>query len=197
MKILWDLDGTIFDTYPSMVESFIAIYEEVHGKQVDKEEVLPWLKTTTKEAFSNFKIPESYIPNYQELNRIQAKSGSQVFAGVEDVLAAAEINVIVTHRSHASTKELLEKWGIFNYFTEIISPEEDQFPRKPDPAAYEYLYRKYGLQWAIGDRALDLIPAKTVGMKTVAFQNEAIQADVHLDDYNNNVLDKLKRDGFN
>ena len=134
----------------------------------------------------------SYETQYKEINRKMAKTGSKLFGGVEEVLAAAEINVIVTHRNHDSTKELLEKWGIFKYFTEIISPEEDGFARKPDSEAYRYLYEKYNLEWAIGDRALDLIPAKSVGMKTVAFQNKAIEADVHLENYTNEALEMLK-----
>lgn len=192
MKLLWDLDGTIFDTYPLMVESFIKVHEEVHGKKVEAEVVLPWLKTTTKEAFAHFQIPESFETKYKDINREMAKVGSKIFNGVEDVLKAAEINVIVTHRGHASTKELLEKWGIWKYFTEIVSPDEDQFPRKPQPEAYQYLYDKYNLDWAIGDRALDLIPAKAVGMKTVAFQNDAIEADLHINEYTNEVYDLLK-----
>lgn len=193
MNLLWDLDGTIFDTYPLMVESFIQIYEEVHGESVDGEVILPWLKTTTKEAFAHFSIPESFEAKYKEVNRVMAKEGSNVFSGVEEILAAANINVIVTHRKHDSTKELLEKWGIFKYFTEIVSPDEDNFARKPDPGAYKYLYDKYNLEWAIGDRALDLIPAKTVGMKTAAFQNDAIEADVHLNTYTKEVLDIFKK----
>lgn len=191
MKLLWDLDGTIFDTYPLMVESFIQVHEEVHGKRADEKIVLPWLKTTTKEAFAHFQIPDSYVVNYKDINREMAKDGSKLFEGVEEILAAAEINVIVTHRSHASTKELLEKWGIFKYFTEIVSPDEDDFARKPDSSAYQYLYDKYQLEWAIGDRALDLIPAKAVGMNTVAFQNDAIEADYHINSYTNKVLEFL------
>lgn len=193
MRLLWDLDGTIFDTYPLMVKSFIQVYEKVHHESVDHGIVLPWLKTTTKEAFAHFGIPELYEDKYKEINRELAKEGSAVFVGVEEILAAAKVNVIVTHRAHDSTRELLEKWGIFNYFTEIVSPDEDKFARKPDPAAYQYLYDKYKLDWAIGDRALDLIPAKLVGMKTAAFQNNAIEADLHINAYTKDLLTKLMK----
>lgn len=193
MNLLWDLDGTIFDTYPLMVESFIQVYEEVHGESVDGGVVLPWLKTTTKEAFAHFNIPESYETKYKTINRCMAKEGSKVFSGVEEILAAAQVNVIVTHRNLDSTKELLEKWGIFKYFIEIVSPDEDNFARKPDSGAYQYLYDKYNLDWAIGDRALDLIPAKSVGMKTASFQNEAINADIHINAYTNKVLETFKK----
>lgn len=192
MRLLWDLDGTIVDTYPLMVKSFIKVYEKVHESTIDSETVLPLLKTTTEEAFRHFDIPISYEDEYKEINRNMANQGSAIFAGVEKVLAAAKLNVIVTHRNHDSTEQLLEKWGLLKYFKEIISPREDGFPRKPEPDAYRYLYDKYKLDWALGDRALDLIPARLVGMKTVAFQNKAIEADIHIDAYTLDLIEKLK-----
>lgn len=51
MRLLWDLDGTIFNTYPAILESFCIVYEEAHGKKVDPTQALKWLKRTSKEAF--------------------------------------------------------------------------------------------------------------------------------------------------
>lgn len=192
MRLLWDLDGTIFNTYPAQVESFAEVYEEVHGKKVDKEEVLPWLKTTTKQAFEEFDLPLEYIDKYKQLNSERARKGSAVFDGIKETLEAAEVNVIVTHRAHASTRELLEKWDLFHHFDEIVSPVEDGYAKKPDTGAYQYLHDKYTLDWAIGDRKLDLIPAKAVGLKTVAFQNDAIEADLHVTAYTKELIKTLQ-----
>src|SRR5690625_415050 len=192
MRLLWDLDGTIFDTYPAIVDSFLTIYEEVHGEPIHPSEALLWLKRTSLEAFERFEIPESARWKFKELNRERAEEGSEPFEGIEEILAAAELNVIVTHRSKQSTEELLEKWDLLPYFKEIISPDDDGFLRKPDTGAYQYLYDKYDLTWAIGDRALDLIPANTVGMKTCAFQNNEIDADLYIEAYDSTLIEKLK-----
>lgn len=192
MKLLWDLDGTIFDTYPAIVESFVAIYEEVHGDSLHEDEALRWLKRSSLEAFERFEIPETFQEEFKALNNERAEEGSSPFIGIEDILSEAKINVIVTHRSRESTVELLEKWGLSSYFNEIISPDDDGYPRKPDEGAYQYLYDKYDLNWAIGDRALDLIPAQAVGMKTVAFQNNDIEADIHIEEYELSLIDQLK-----
>ncbi|MBS4210369.1 HAD hydrolase-like protein [Bacillus sp. FJAT-50079] len=195
MRLLWDLDGTIFDTYPAILNSFCTVYEEVHQKQIDRKEALRWLKRTSKEAFAHFGISENYRDRFKELDHAEAEAGSPPFEGIEAVLAAAEVNVIVTHRTRASTKELLEKWGLIQYFTEIVSPDDDGYPRKPDIGAYQYLHEKYDLDWAIGDRALDLIPAKAVGMKTCAFQNADIEADLHVEQYTDSLIETLKSFG--
>ncbi|MBS4179488.1 HAD hydrolase-like protein [Lederbergia citrea] len=192
MKLLWDLDGTIFDTYPAILESFCAVHEEAHGRSVDKVEALRWLKKTSKEAFKYFGISEDYRERFKELDHARAEAGSPPFEGIKTILAAADVNVIVTHRTKLSTKELLSKWGLLQYFDEIVSPDDDGYPRKPDVGAYRYLHDKYNLDWAIGDRALDLIPAKAVGMKTCAFQNADIEADLHIEKYTDDLIEKLK-----
>ena len=192
MKLLWDLDGTIFDTYPAILESFCTVHEEANGESIDQVEALRWLKRTSKEAFAHFGISEEYRPRFMELDHARAEEGSPPFDGVKTILEASDVNVIVTHRTQASTKELLEKWGLLHYFDEIVSPDDDGFPRKPDVAAYKYLHDKYKLDWAIGDRALDLIPAKAVGMKTCAFQNADIEADLHIENYGVSLIGKLK-----
>ncbi|WP_233711648.1 HAD hydrolase-like protein [Lederbergia citrisecunda] len=192
LRLLWDLDGTIFDTYPAILNSFCSVYEEVHGKSVNKNEALRWLKRTSKEAFAYFGISEEFRERFKELDHAQAEAESPPFEGIEFILATADVNVIVTHRTKTSTKELLVKWGLYDYFDEIVSPDDDGFPRKPDVAAYEYVHNKYQLDWAIGDRALDLIPAKAVGLKTCAFQNDEIEADLHIDSYTMSLIEKLK-----
>ena len=191
MKLLWDLDGTIFDTYPAILESFNELHKEVHGQGADKVEALRWLKKTSKLAFEHYRISEDYRDRFKELDHARAEAGSPPFEGIKDIIAAAKVNVIVTHRSRASTDELLIKWGLKDHFDEIVSPDDDGFLRKPHEEAYRYLHDKYTLDWAIGDRALDLIPAKAVGMKTCAFQNEDIEADLHIKTYDLSLIDKL------
>lgn len=193
LKLLWDLDGTIFNTYPAILASFCTVHEEALGKPVNQEEALRLLKRTSKETFAYYGISEEYRERFKELDHARAESGCPPFEGVETILEAAEINVIVTHRTQASTRKLLKKFGLMHYFDEIISPDDDGYPRKPDEGAYRYLHDKYELDWAIGDRELDLIPAKAVGLKTCAFQNPDIQADLHIDEYTPSLIEKLSK----
>jgi HAD superfamily hydrolase (TIGR01509 family) len=178
MNILWDFDGTLFDTYPALVEGFVTLSQ----RDLDTEEVLRWLKVDSKTAFKHFGIDEDRRAEYKQLD-IKFSKESKPFEHLEEVLAAVDNNIIVTHRDRESAENLLEKYGLTKYFREIVSVEEQGFNRKPHPSSYEFVLKKYDIDLVVGDRELDLLPAKQLGIKTVAFQNRNIEADFHLDSY--------------
>lgn len=194
MNILWDLDGTLFDTYPKLMESF----QKLAGKQLDKEELLRWLKKDSKQAFKHFGIPETKWKQYQRIDLEFKDEEKKPFPFVEEVLKMANYNIIVTHRIRESTIRLLKYWNMEQYFQEIVCPEEDGFPRKPDPASYAYVHNKYHIDLVIGDRALDIIPAQALGIATCLFQNEFDDADFHISSYKDfaQVLKGLKNKGI-
>ncbi|CAM4245518.1 hypothetical protein [Bacillus manliponensis] len=41
---------------------------------------------------------------------------------------------------------------------------EDEFPRKPEVEAYQYMNEKYDIHLAVGDRALDLMEIYTISL---------------------------------
>ena len=98
------------------------------------------------------------------------------------MLAAADINVIMTHKNREGALNILRAHGLDKYFTEIVS-SEDGFPLKPDPTSYRYLHEKYQLDLAVGDRELDILPAKAIGIRTCLFQNHTPGADYYVDNY--------------
>ena len=179
MNILWDFDGTLFDTYPSLVDGFIHL----SGRELDRTEVLKWLKKDSKTAFKHYGIDESQREEYKRLYNEYAKTSAIPFENLEAVLSKAKSNVIVTHRDKESTIYLLEKNNLKKYFKEVVAVEEQGFTRKPDSASYEYVLKIHPIDLVVGDRDLDLIPARKLNIKTVAFQNNAIEADYHLDNY--------------
>jgi HAD superfamily hydrolase (TIGR01509 family) len=178
MNILWDFDGTLFDTYPALVEGFIKLSQ----RDLDRDEVLRWLKVDSKSAFKHFGIDEDRRAEYKQLD-IKYSKDSKPFEHLEEVLTAVENNIIVTHRDRKSAHYLLDKYGLKKYFTEIVSVEEQGFNRKPHPSSYEFVMKKYDIHLVVGDRELDLLPARELGIKTVAYQNRNIEADFHLDSY--------------
>jgi HAD superfamily hydrolase (TIGR01549 family) len=191
MNILWDFDGTLFNTYPSLVEAFVQLSK----RDLDHDEVLKWLKIDSKTAFKHYGIDESQRAEYQRLYNYFANT-SRPFAHLEDVLSQVNSNVIVTHRDKESTLFLLEKYNLKEYFKEIVSVEEQGFKRKPDSSSYEYILKSYQIDLVVGDRDLDLIPARKLKIKTVAFENRNIEADFHIDHYDEfipKVLNPLKQ----
>lgn len=136
----------------------------------------------SKTAFNHYGIDEDRRAEYKNLD-IQYSKESKPFEHLVEVLAAVENNIIVTHRDRESAQYLLEKYSLSKYFTEIVSVEEQGFNRKPHPSSYEFVLKKYDIDLVVGDRELDLLPARQLGIKTVAFQNRNIEADFHLDHY--------------
>ena len=176
---MWDFDGTLFNTYPALVKAFIQLSQQ----PLNSSEVLAWLKKDSKTAFKHYGIPEERRSNYQELYNQYSILSSEPFPYVENVLSEVDQNIIVTHRDRESTLLLLEKFQLKEYFTEIVSVEEDGYTRKPHSSSYEYVHKKYKIHMAIGDRELDLIPARSLKIKTAAFQNSTILADYYFESY--------------
>ncbi|MED2933494.1 HAD hydrolase-like protein, partial [Bacillus wiedmannii] len=60
---------------------------------------------------------------------------------------------------------------------------DDGFPRKPNALSYDYLHKKHSIDLAIGDRELDLLPAKELGISTCMFQGNCDVANYSLSHY--------------
>ncbi len=144
--------------------------------------MLKWLKVNSKVAFQHYGIDENKRNEYIKLYN-QYSFDSAPFEHLEEVLNIADDNFIVTHRDKESTLFLLEKFNLLHYFKVVVSVEEEGFDRKPHAASYKHVIKDYPIDLVIGDRELDLIPARELGIKTVAFENEAIDADFHLENY--------------
>jgi HAD superfamily hydrolase (TIGR01549 family) len=158
---------------------------------LDREEVLKWLKIDSKTAFKHYGIDEKQRHEYQTLHNYYSKTESQPFEHLEEALSSVDNNIIVTHRDKESTVFLLEKYQLAPYFKDIVSVEEQGFTRKPHSSSYEYVLKSYHIHLVVGDRDLDLIPARKLNIKTCAFQNRNIEADFHIDSYDDFIPEVL------
>ncbi|MEH7072972.1 HAD-IA family hydrolase [Neobacillus drentensis] len=192
INVLWDFDGTLFDTYPALVSGFITLSQQ----DLERDEVLKWLKIDSKTAFKHYGIDEERRQEYQNLHNYYSKTESKPFEQLEEALSAVDTNIIVTHRDKESTIYLLEKYHLRKYFKDIVSVEEQGFTRKPHRASYEYVLKSFQIDLVVGDRDLDLIPARELKIKTCAFQNRYIEADFYIEryaDFNSKVLVPLQQ----
>ncbi|GGH80902.1 phosphoglycolate phosphatase [Pullulanibacillus pueri] len=163
MHILWDFDGTLFDTYPSYVRALNQVI-----KEATEGELYQHLKQSFGQAIEFYQLPPEKVDVYKTLEKQIPPMEKPPFPHVKDVLEQAELNVIMTHKSRSGALEILKHHNMEQYFTEMVSGDDD-YPRKPDPASYRYLHEKYRIDLAVGDRALDLIPAKALGIRTCYF----------------------------
>lgn len=177
MKILWDLDGTILDTWPTLVEAFTIIADQ----ELLYEEVLPHLKYGS--AYEYYGVDKNMVKEFREVERTLPHERKPLFPYVKDVLSGADFNVLVTHRNRCSTEELLDYWDLRKYFAEVICPADDGYSLKPDIHAYQYLHERYQLDLAVGDQKTDLIPAKKIGLRTCSFRERNEYADYLINCY--------------
>jgi len=178
LNILWDFDGTLFDTYPA----YTGILSQVLGETVDKHQIYEKLKISYSHAIQFYNISGEQEEEIKRLKKKLAPVDMKPFNGVEEILKFATKNVIVTHKHREGVLGILKYYGWEKYFVDMVTID-DGFPRKPDPLAYIHLHTKHKIDLVIGDREWDLLPAKKLGISTCIFQNHSDAADYNLKDY--------------
>jgi len=179
LNVLWDMDGTLVNSYKSIIYGL----QQASGKTLDEEKLLSLLKINSYVAFKYFGLDDNVRNRFKEIERNIPPSEKKPFPDIEQVLSESNINVIVTHKDKKSAEDLLRYWRLDHYFAEVLCLEDDNFPRKPEPDSYEYLHNKYHIDLVVGDRELDFVPARKLGILTCAFQNPSIEADFHINTY--------------
>lgn len=180
LTILWDFDGTLFDTYPVYTTILKMVINDEH---VDKNEVFRHLKVSFRHASSYYKFTEEQLKEFFLLEERISPKDFKPFDGVERILTYADKNVIMTHKPGKDVHNILEYYGWDKCFSEIVAGD-DGFPRKPNIKSYEYLHQKHMIDLVIGDREIDIIPGSELGISTCLFQNNKSEmADFYLDNY--------------
>jgi phosphoglycolate phosphatase-like HAD superfamily hydrolase len=178
--LIWDVDGTLFDTYPAIARSFEAALHDLGAtapfdeimrlSQISLDHCLTTLSNTY--AVTADQLEESFAQHYQTVT----PEDQPPFAGVEAVCdyirERGGLNLIVTHRRRVGLDRLLAAHRLTDYFADITS-NDDAFPRKPDPAAFSVLIERHQLPrettLGVGDRDIDVLAAQAAGIRAALF----------------------------
>lgn len=177
--VIWDVDGTLLDSYGVIVSSLHSAYSEL-GVELDREEIRRGVIAASVNDHIRLMEGLMGIPA-GDIRAIYDREAERQKADIPPMPHAAEIlrliaergvkSFIFTHRG-ASTGFVLKNTGLYGFFEEIITAKSG-FARKPDPAAIEYLIAKYGLTRAqtayVGDRAIDMECAKNARVQGVLY----------------------------
>ena len=162
---VWDFDGTLLDTYPN-ITGYLQRALRDFGKDATQTEILEKMLVNIPHAI-NYYSEFYHLPNlrdrYMVYKALEETDPVTVFPYVKEVLRRVrEIgadNYIFTNRGDTIYK-MLERAGILNDFTEIITSASPNFKVKPAPDSIIYLMEKYGgtkdNTVMIGDRVCDL-----------------------------------------
>jgi HAD superfamily hydrolase (TIGR01509 family) len=179
-NIIWDVDGTLFDTYPAMAGALqTALLDFGVDAPVD------WLESLARRsmdhciaslaqtyALGEADILRTFLEQYGRRSLIEQPPFPGVRAVCEQICAAGGKNVIVTHRRRAGTEGLLAAHDMRDYIAGSITGD-DGYPRKPHPAAFEAALETYDLPPAetltVGDRDIDILAGQAAGLFACLF----------------------------
>lgn len=190
--IIWDFDGTLFDTYPGTVGAFIKALND-NGVDETNENVFNYLKVSDNFAVSHFKqlynLDNAFIDKYTSYKRNIKPEMIRTFPFAEEVcrqfVDLGGRNYIITHRGD-STIKFLEYYGMISYFTEVITKQYG-FKRKPDTEAFIYLIEKHKINKStalvIGDRECEVLGGKATGIMTCLYNTNNISISTEPDFY--------------
>ena len=176
---IWDLDGTLIDSYDVFLEALSESFANFK-LPFDRQTVYNFIKEESvnslleKQAVSFEKIKEDFTKNSTSKN-----DKIKLMVGAKEVLDWTQKeniqNFIYTHKGKNSF-DLLKQLGISSYFLEVVT-SENNFKRKPNPDAINYLVKKYNLKtdetYYIGDRKLDIEAAHNSGLGSINFLSSA------------------------
>lgn len=177
---IWDFDGTLYDTYPTIIQILRSALQE-YGFDCDPVEAMGMMLDMIAVAQNHY--ADKYGIDREELKKTYMRYHgilipqllSLPFPGVKEVLEkicqSGGYHYIYTHRISSETDAYLKKHGLQGYFREIICPDSPSFAMKPAPDSILYLMEKYNMTEAdavmVGDRDCDLESARRAGIGTI------------------------------
>lgn len=176
---IWDLDGTLLDSYEAILSGIEETYHQF-SIPFDKEKVRAFiLKYSVQDLL--VQVAEERGLDVDKLNQVRAQSLAEknaqviLMPGAREVLAWANQQgvqqFVYTHKGD-NALTILRDLGLDVYFTEILTSQSG-FARKPSPEAATYLISKYHLKpectYYIGDRLLDIEFAQNSGIQSINF----------------------------
>lgn len=185
---VWDFDGTLFDTYPAMVDGALQAMAAL-GILADQETIYPIMKKfSTRQLIKEYQLPEEqFTPLFHRYEAASQKI-SKPFVGTQEVLRSLKSqgakHFILTHRLSSSTWGLLEQFDLADLIEEVIGIDRN-FPRKPAPDSLNDLIQRHQLKKSetimIGDRRLDIEAGKNAGVLTCLYDIDHFLQDIPAD----------------
>ena len=185
---IWDFDGTLFDTYPAMVDGALQAMAAL-GILADQETIYPIMKKfSTRQLIKEYQLPEEqFTPLFHRYEAASQKI-PKPFAGTQEVLRLLKSqgaeHFILTHRLSTSTWGLLEQFDLTDLIEEVIGIDRN-FPRKPAPDSLNDLIQRHQLKKSetimIGDRRLDIEAGKNAGVLTCLYDIDHFLQDISAD----------------
>ncbi|APT85156.1 HAD hydrolase-like protein [Corynebacterium aquilae] len=189
--VLMDVDGTMIDSYPGVVASYLAALEQVGASHPEAKPLRQVLGPPMVESFAEAGVVGADIEKarqaYMDAYRADGWTNASAYEGVGDFLQAMKDQQVVlataTSKGDFFTRKVLERAGLLDFFDVVATagiPGVREFPTKADVvgdavaqvravAAARGLDADEPIDFVmVGDRHHDISGAKTHGIDTVA-----------------------------
>jgi len=175
--IIFDFDGTLFDTKEDIARSVNLYLKELGFKELEEEKIYKFigngsdyllkksLEEIGKNNFSNYNI-ERFLEIYREESTKKVKP----FDGIITLLNELKDQTlyIITNKDEESARIILRKFNLERYFKKVIGRDTYSL-KKPDPSLMEIVLKEENLKkdevLMIGDSEIDYQFAKEAQVK--------------------------------
>ena len=176
--ILFDLDGTLIDSTEAILESFCVAFEKFGAKAPQGEEIKKHIGHTLEDIFRRLGVEEAkvdeyvlaYKMHYQTIHCKKTVLIDGAYDAVKEASSFATLGVVTTKTGKYS-KELLEYFALMHYFDMLVGREHVKYPKphaEPILKALERLEHDKEQTWMIGDTKMDILSAKSAGIRSIA-----------------------------
>ena len=177
--IVFDLDGTLVDSRRDLADSTNEMLESYGARPLPTDEVVAMvgegaMKLVARAlAAAGLDRPErrDALERFREIYNRRLLEHTRPYDGISEVIRAAVSRArlaVLTNKPAAPTHRLLEAFDLAMPFSWVIGGDSE-FPRKPDPAAVEYLMAQAGVRAAetlfVGDSMIDVDTARRAGVR--------------------------------
>lgn len=178
--VLFDLDGTLIDTYQLILTSFRHATKQVLGRVIPDDELMQKvgqpLSTQMWDWTDDPAVHEELLTVYRAFNHAAHDEMVAAFPGVPEMLQSLRDQGIrmgvVTSKVHWLAHRGLECTGLDGFMEVLVSPDDYPQAHKPEPGPVLYGCELMGVSpdecWYVGDSPFDIEAGNRAGCKTAA-----------------------------
>jgi pyrophosphatase PpaX len=176
--IIFDLDGTLVDSFELIVASFNFAAGRFLQRKLSSEQVMNIPGRTLEDQLANY-VPENAVPimveRYHKFFARHFNPRSSIFPGIRNLLFNLQRRgiklALYTGACKRTTETVLIQSGLSRFFTTLVTCEDIIAP-KPDPEGLRIAIKAIGADSNrtvyIGDHPNDIKASRSAGAKTGA-----------------------------
>lgn len=181
--ILFDLDGTLTDSSQGIINAIVYALKKMGVNDYDMSLLKKFLGPPLHESFEKFfhfdkKESLQAVEYYREYFSTKGLFENEVYCGITDLLKNLKENgntlILATSKPQPFTDRIMQHFDLVKYFDFIAGSNMDT-TRSKKAEVIEYAITECNIKdkssvVMVGDRAEDMIGAKTVGIDSIGVE---------------------------